>query len=234
MKLNVLTVLSIVLDAPVTASLIVTTPGSTSMYVSDDSTTMSNAIHRALAVDGDEIDGATQKTEEEAHAFEEEINDLVATGFIRDKAIEYLNEKKKSDFTRLKKQKLDHEFGPQYDRETVNCDNCCICYNAMKPSRNAKRGQPDALASIECNHQFHEVCLTSWMGVKPVCPLCNMETSKYDTDATRAERAGRAVKAERANAPGFFDFILFFLNVVLTIVFLYLYICFELLPMLWD
>ena len=223
MKLNVLTVLSIVLDAPVTASLIVTTPGSTSMYVSDDSTTMSNAIHRALAVDGDEIDGATQKTEEEAHAFEEEINDLVATGFIRDKAIEYLKEKKK----------LDHEFGPQYDRETVNCENCCICQNAMKPSRNAKRGQPDALASIECNHQFHEVCLTSWMGVKPVCPLCNMETSKYDTDATRAERAG---KAERAMGEEFGDWFYRLRSHPEDALgfryFLYLCIFFKLLPML--
>ena len=87
------------------------------------------------------------------------------------------------------KKKLDHKFGPQYDRETVNCYNCCICQEKKIPSRYAKRGAHDALALIECNHQFHEVCLTMLIGENPTCPSCNIETSKYDTDAIHAKRA---------------------------------------------
>ena len=98
-----------------------------------------------------------------------------------------------SGLTHEKKEKeLTDKFKP--DSTVGECDNCCICLNKMLPRPDAQRGGEDALASIECNHQFHEKCIVEWMNHKTVCPLCYTETNLYDTNKAELNRSAEKIR----------------------------------------
>lgn len=46
-------------------------------------------------------------------------------------------------------------------------DECSICLEAMTI---------DTICAFECGHIFHEVCLSKWMTIKKICPLCGMNS----------------------------------------------------------
>ena len=49
-------------------------------------------------------------------------------------------------------------------------DSCCICLNQLKSEKATK----ETIVRTECDHLFHENCMTSWMkmGNSSTCPLC--------------------------------------------------------------
>jgi hypothetical protein len=43
-------------------------------------------------------------------------------------------------------------------------DNCSICLEYYKPNEN--------YCKLMCGHNFHEMCVDSWLKVKSCCPVC--------------------------------------------------------------
>ncbi|PNT61693.1 hypothetical protein BRADI_5g18810v3 [Brachypodium distachyon] len=46
-------------------------------------------------------------------------------------------------------------------------DECVICCMAYK--------NRDKLTTLPCEHQYHQICVTKWLKINKVCPVCNKE-----------------------------------------------------------
>lgn len=46
----------------------------------------------------------------------------------------------------------------------VEDDTCCICLENLKLD--------DSYRRLECDHQFHDVCIVRWLNIRKTCPLC--------------------------------------------------------------
>ncbi|XP_022707475.1 RING-box protein 2-like [Varroa jacobsoni] len=64
----------------------------------------------------------------------------------------------------------------------VECDVCAICRIqvmdvCLNCSSEKKNNDQDACAIVwgECNHSFHNCCMSNWVTQNPRCPLCQKD-----------------------------------------------------------
>jgi len=59
---------------------------------------------------------------------------------------------------------ISSRLGEQEYENILNVDlECVICMNDM---------ELEDIERLRCNHFFHKKCLSSWMEIKPTCPIC--------------------------------------------------------------
>jgi len=90
----------------------------------------------------------------------------------------------KTDYARV----FDNE-----DDENENAPGCPICMG------NYVEG--DVLNVLPCGHEFHKECVTKWLPIKKVCPLCRHDVTKKNT-ATNTPRSNSPINnADNNSAP---------------------------------
>tara|TARA_A100001015_G_scaffold234763_1_gene266356 strand:- start:4840 stop:5148 length:309 start_codon:yes stop_codon:yes gene_type:complete len=53
----------------------------------------------------------------------------------------------------------------------LNCFDCLKCFN----------NNNNSVILNNCNHVFHEKCISKWKNIKKICPLCNKDFDFYIT-----------------------------------------------------
>jgi len=62
-------------------------------------------------------------------------------------------------------------FGKESEIYSLSKEECCICLDLLS---NSSRGNP---VTLQCNHNFHEICIQEWRSENNSCPLCRVEIS---------------------------------------------------------
>ncbi|KAI6192185.1 RING-box protein 2-like protein [Aphelenchoides bicaudatus] len=62
----------------------------------------------------------------------------------------------------------------------VECDTCAICRinlmeTCLRCQADGKGGEDCVVAWGDCNHCFHQCCISLWIKQKNKCPLCQQE-----------------------------------------------------------
>lgn len=62
-----------------------------------------------------------------------------------------------------------HPYTCQSAESKSGIDRCVICQVEYE--------EGEALVALQCEHPYHKDCISKWLQIKKVCPICNVEVS---------------------------------------------------------
>ena len=66
---------------------------------------------------------------------------------------------------------LDRKVLTYGETASVSDEPCPICVEAFM--------EDDTVITLDCNHCFHEACVTQWLKVNSVCPMCRGKVGEH-------------------------------------------------------
>ncbi|KAJ3443013.1 hypothetical protein M0812_12770 [Anaeramoeba flamelloides] len=70
---------------------------------------------------------------------------------------------------KYKPRQLDVEADLNENEEQQTKEKCMICLECYK--------NDETLLTLPCFHDFHQSCISKWLKIKAICPVCNQEVS---------------------------------------------------------
>ena len=102
-------------------------------------------------------------------------------------------EEKVNDFLdKLKKSK---------NPKKIVTETCIICLEDLVPKQevngsSSKKEEKEEISTLQCGHQFHRKCISSWLKKSPQCPVCRM---KFDVGEDKKNNNSSQDESERMN-----------------------------------